>query len=136
MKKMRSRRALSFCPTIIGVMPEGFTGTDLMLTPFFLPTGAADALWSRPGEPAPKTLTDRGTRSFMVFGRLKDGLSKDAARAGMKLMSDKFRIADPRDPKGRELVITQLSRFSFSNRPSNFLKMVTPVATLALALSV
>jgi predicted permease len=122
--------------TIVGVMPEGFTGTDLMLTAFFLPTGAADVLWSRPGEPAPKTLTDRGTRSFMVFGRLKDGLTKEAAREGMKLMSEKFRVADPRDPKGRELVMTPLSRFAFSNRPSNFLKMVMPVASLAMALSV
>ena len=122
--------------TIVGVMPEGFTGTDLMLTSFFLPTGAADVLWSRPGEPAPKTLTDRGTRSFMVFGRLKDGLTKESAREGIKLMSEKFRVADPRDPKGRELVLTPLSRFGFSNRPSNFLKMVTPVASLALALSV
>jgi predicted permease len=122
--------------TIVGVMPEGFTGTDLMLTSFFLPTGATDVLWSRPGEPAPKTLTDRGTRSFMVFGRLKDGLTKDAARERAKVMSDKFRVADPRDPKGRELVITPLSRFAFSNRPSNFIKMVTPVASLALAMSV
>jgi predicted permease len=122
--------------TIVGVMPEGFTGSDLMLTSFFLPSGAADVLWSRPGEPSPKTLTDRGTRSFMLFGRMKDGLTKEAAREGFKMMSEKFRVADPRDAKGRELVLTPLSRFAFSNRPSNFLKMVTPVASLALALSV
>jgi putative ABC transport system permease protein len=122
--------------TIVGVMPEGFTGTDLMLTAVFLPTGATDVLWARPGEPPPKTLTDRGARSFMLFGRLKDGVTPQAAREGVKLVSDKFRVADPHEPKGRELIITPLQRFAYSNRPSNFLKSIMPVASLAMALSV
>jgi len=122
--------------TIVGVMPEGFTGTDLMLTALFLPTGATDVLWTRPGEPPPKTLTDRGTRSFMLFGRLKEGLTPQAAREGVKLVSDKFRVADPKEPKGRELILTPIQRFSFSNQPSNFVKTIAPVASLALALSV
>src|SRR5688572_24910934 len=104
--------------TVVGVMPEGFTGTDLTMVSFFLPAGSADLLWSRAGEPPPRTLTDRGTRSFMVFGRLKDGLSKEGASAGAKLISEKFRVADPKEGKGRELVVTGLSRFAFSNRPS------------------
>jgi putative ABC transport system permease protein len=122
--------------TVVGVMPEGFTGTDLTLCSFFLPAGAADLLWSRPGEPAPRTLTDRGTRSFMLFARLKDGVSREAARAGAKLISERFRIADPKSGKGRELDVTELSRFSFSNRPSRFLQMITPVASMAMALSI
>lgn len=122
--------------TVVGVMPEGFTGTDLTMSSFFLPVGSADVLWSRPGEPPPRTLTDRGSRSFMLFGRLKDGVSKQAAREGARLISERFRIADPKQGKGRELVVTDLSRFSFSNRPSRFLQMITPVASLAMALSI
>jgi len=122
--------------TVVGVMPEGFTGTDPTSCAFFLPVGAVQGLWSHPGGPQIKTLTDRGERSFMLFGRLKPGADLKSAVPGVKLMSEKFRVADPKEPKGRELVATPLSRFSFSNRPSNFVRMVTPIATLAAALAI
>lgn len=121
--------------TIVGVMPEKFTGSDVMPPAFFLPMGAASLLWSREGEPPPRTLTDRGERTLMLFARLRDGIDTRSANEGLKLVSEKFRVADPKQPKGRELLATNLSRFAFSNRPSRFVQKVTPLASLAMALS-
>lgn len=121
--------------TVVGVMPEGFTGSDPSSCAFFVPVGAAQILWAQPGKSV-RTLEDRGERSFMLFGRLTAGINLQKADKGLELLSQKFPIANPKDAKARRLVATDLQRFVFSNRPSNFAKRVAPLATLALVLSV
>lgn len=122
--------------TVVGVMPEGFTGTDLDSPSLFFPSGSTHILWSRVGEPPPKVLTDRSERSFMLFARLQKNFDLEKANAGLKMVSERFRVADPKEPKGRELVATKLARFAFSNRPSRFAQKIAPLAAMALALSV
>jgi predicted permease len=64
--------------TIVGVAPESFTGMDQYLRPsFFLPAMMAPALRASKSE----VLTDRSDRSFTVKGRLKPGVSIQAADA-------------------------------------------------------
>ena len=63
--------------TIVGVMPDQFTGADLWIEPdFYLPAMMLPRL-SRGTNP----LEDRGLRSFRVKGRLASGVTMEQARA-------------------------------------------------------
>jgi macrolide transport system ATP-binding/permease protein len=64
--------------TVIGVAPESFTGMDLFIRPaFFLPAMMGPAMLGSNND----LLTNRSNREFTVKGRLKPGVSMQAADA-------------------------------------------------------
>jgi predicted permease len=64
--------------TVIGVAPESFTGMDQFVRPaFFVPAMMAPAMLASNNDP----LTNRSSREFTVKGRLKPGVSMQAADA-------------------------------------------------------
>jgi putative ABC transport system permease protein len=121
--------------TVVGVMPKGFTGVQLMAPSMFLPLGLAERLHSHAGQSNEHILTDRGQRRFMLFGRLKPGLDLANVGGSLAVLNARFPLADPSEPKGRTLLCTSPARFDFSNVPSRFNQMVAPVAAMALGLS-
>jgi predicted permease len=101
----------------------------------FLPLGLAERLRSSSSQSSERILRDRGQRRFMVFGRLTPGLNLANVSSTLAVLNTRFPLADPNEPKGRTLLCTAPARFDFSNVPSRFNQMVTPVAAMALGLS-
>jgi predicted permease len=121
--------------TVVGVMPKGFTGVQLMAPSMFLPIGLAERLHSHADQSNEHLLTDRGQRRFMLFGRLTPGMDRPNVGRALTVLNTRFPLADPNEPKGRTLLCTAPARFDFSNVPSRFNQMVAPVAAMALGLS-
>jgi putative ABC transport system permease protein len=121
--------------TVIGVIPRGFTGTQLISPAIFLPIGMAEALTSSAGQPPARILTNRGDRRFMLTGRLKPGLSLRTADNALSVLNQNFAIPDPAEPKPRILVCCPPARFNFSNYPDRLGKELAPLASFAFGLS-
>jgi putative ABC transport system permease protein len=69
--------------TIIGVAPKSFTGTDLFFRPdFYVPAVMSSQIIADGGD----TLTHRDYRSFLIYGRLKRGVSVTQAQAQMNVI--------------------------------------------------
>jgi putative ABC transport system permease protein len=80
--------------TVIGVMPQGFTGFEFL-------SGADIFVPLRPsmqGDPNP---------NYMMVGRLKDGVSLKQARADLQLVAEKYRAIKQREMDPRESVTAQ-----------------------------
>jgi predicted permease len=68
--------------TIVGVTPEGFSGTTVGMTPHvFVPMTMLGVGWATMGGPKPGT--DRRNYSVYLFARLKPGVSIDEATAAI-----------------------------------------------------
>ncbi|HYV10589.1 MAG TPA: ABC transporter permease [Pyrinomonadaceae bacterium] len=77
--------------TVIGVTPEGFTGTDLGRSlEFFVPVETSAQLGFEPG-----FTTSRNVRQFSVMGRLKPGVSESQADASLKVLAQQLTGAYP-----------------------------------------
>ena len=69
--------------TIIGVAPQSFTGTDLFFRPdFYAPAVMSAQIIADGGD----SLTHRDYRSFLIYGRLKPGVSVGQAQAEMNVI--------------------------------------------------
>jgi predicted permease len=62
-------------------------------------------------------LGDPKNHALMIVGRLRPGISRDAVPAMLASLSESLERADPLENKNHELLISQLSRTSISNRP-------------------
>ena len=77
--------------TVIGITPEGFTGTDLGRSlEIFVPMQMSAQLGFEPG-----FTTSRNTRQFSVMGRLKPGVSESQAHASLNLLAQQLAGAYP-----------------------------------------
>jgi predicted permease len=69
--------------TVVGVAPKSFTGTDLFFRPdFYAPAVMSGEIIADGGD----TLTHRDYRSFLIYGRLKRGVSVRQAQAEMNVI--------------------------------------------------
>jgi putative ABC transport system permease protein len=87
--------------TVIGVMPRGFqfpVNGDLWIPHAFAP-GGADSL-----------------ESVLVFGRLRDGVSRDAASAEMRTIADQLQL--------------QIPRFARNDRRRSYVARVVPLTNM------
>ena len=83
--------------TVIGITPEGFTGTDLGRTPdIFVPL----QMYAQVGfEPA--LTSERSTRQFSIMGRLKPGVDESRGQASLDVLASQLAQAYPDDWKER-----------------------------------
>jgi predicted permease len=118
--------------TVVGVAPEGFSGTTVMVTPeLWLPTGVYDSVVNDfASDDAAGTLRDRRHHTLIVYGRLRDGLSPEAAMPGLDTISAAMEGAFPAENEAQQLVIQPISRLSISTDPDS----EAPVAVLGASL--
>jgi predicted permease len=105
--------------TVVGVAPEGFTGTMALIAPeFWLPLSAysdvSDDIFQENGR---KALSDPTHRPLMLVARLRQGLSARAAAPLLESVSTQFQRADPVENKNQALQAERLSRSSVSTAP-------------------
>ena len=122
--------------TVLGVMPRGFSGAQLLSPDLFLPLGTPESLMSGPGLLTPRSLADRSDHRFMLMGRLRPGLNLANVGGALSVLNQQFALADPAEPKARTLICTTPSRFNFSDSPSPKIRGLVQVAGFAFGLSV
>ena len=103
--------------TVVGIMPEGFTGTESVFSPSaWLPLGVYDEIMSDRGGGANRLAT-RGNDRLLVLGRLKPGVTAEAALPALKGLAANLEAAFPVEEKDQTLMIAPLNRFATSTDP-------------------
>ncbi|HSU85369.1 MAG TPA: ABC transporter permease [Chthoniobacterales bacterium] len=106
--------------TVIGILPQGFTGTTQIFAPeIWLPLGVYDQVANDFETENKGKLDDRGGRQFMIVGRLKPDMTAAAAAPALKALATSLEQAYPVEQKDQTFMITPLSRFAISTSPSN-----------------
>ncbi len=118
--------------TIVGVAPEGFTGTLAAFGPeIWVPVGA-DLLLRQPAddEPSPGPAASWTAHNLSVVARPRPGLSIDALNAELRVVSP--RVAAPREPAASEEVLTAnpLARTQDSDVPEDDDGLYLPLGAL------
>lgn len=105
--------------TVIGITPKGFTGTTVLASPeLYVPLGAYDFVMNDI-ESHGKPLDARDNNALFLVGRLKPGLTLQAANAGLAVVASQMGKAFPAENKDQMLSVHPLSRLSISTNPSS-----------------
>ena len=106
--------------TVVGVAPEGFTGTMALMSPdFFFPTGVYEqVLDDLFRENRDEKLSDPGMRGLMLVGRLAAGTTVDEAAPMVDQLSARLVEIDRAANAKHRLVIQDLPRLAISGAPA------------------
>jgi predicted permease len=108
--------ALDF--TVVGVAPQGFTGTMALVSPeMWLPLGMFDVIVNDIFKNRGTGLDDRDHHALVVAGRLKPGLTEAIATDRLDLIARRLEDAYPAANKDQTLLVTKLPRMSTSTSP-------------------
>jgi predicted permease len=103
---------------IVGIMPEGFTGTESVFSrEAWLPLGVYDEIISDRGGGRNNSLADRRSDRLMLIGRLKPGVTAEAARPALKGLAANLESAFPVEQKDQTFMTAPLNRFGTSTAP-------------------
>lgn len=106
--------------TVVGVAPEGFTGTMALMSPdFFFPTGVYEqVLDDLFRENRTEKLADPAMRGLMLVGRLPQGSTVEAAAPLVDQLSKRLADIDPAENSKHRLVVQDLPRLAISGNPA------------------
>ncbi|MBA4136987.1 MAG: hypothetical protein C0518_06695 [Opitutus sp.] len=106
--------------TVIGVAPEGFSGTEMLTGPdFYFPLGVHDALArGRAGEGASR-LEQADAQILYLVARLRPDISHAAAQAALALLSESLERRFPAEQKDQALRHGPLPRLRTSAYPES-----------------
>ncbi|HEY2713705.1 MAG TPA: ABC transporter permease [Chthoniobacterales bacterium] len=104
--------------TIVGIMPEGFSGTMQVAAPeVWVPLGVHDQLVNDFQTSDHATLDDRNGHQLLLVARLKPGMTAPASGPALKTLAANLERAYPVAQKNQTFITAPLSRFSTSSRP-------------------
>jgi predicted permease len=119
--------------TIIGVAPERFTGMDQYLRPsFFVPATMKPAL----SRDADDSIENRGTRSFVMRGRLKSGVTKAQAQTELSVLWRDLQRQHPDQTRNQDVVIRTDLQARFRESPEDAMLMVMLLGLVAVVLAI
>jgi predicted permease len=105
---------------VVGVAPEGFTGTMALLAPdVYLPLGAFGAVVGDRYKNNGRGLFDRSNRGLSLAGRLRPGMSPDEVASRLERMSSRLESAHPVEERGVLLSVHPLARLSAAPSPQS-----------------
>jgi predicted permease len=111
--------------TIIGVTPQGFQGPFIAIDfQGYLPIGMRTQTLD--GSQPADFMTNRESRSMLVFARLKDGVSLDQARTELNVVSQRLAQEYPKTNEGMALHVWRLGPSGPNANPAN-----SPIGILA-----
>jgi len=103
--------------TIIGVVPQTFTGVNALLHPeFYVPRMMVEVV----DDPGTRFLTDRNVRVAEVYGRIRPGLTLEQARAEVDRFAKQLEQENPSTNRGRFMGVYSQVGFRIAADPSNF----------------
>jgi len=118
--------------TVVGIMPEGFTGITSIFSPeVWLPLGVHDDIANDLGSARTNSLADRGVNNLMLIGRLKPGVTAEAAAPALKGLAANLATAFPVEQKNQTFMTAPLFRFDTINDPAE----AGPVTTIGALLT-
>lgn len=104
--------------TIVGIMPEGFTGTMQILSPeVWLPLGVYDQVANDFESEHRTSLGDRAGAQLLLIGRLKPGVTATSALPALKGLATNLEKSYPAEQKNQTFLVRPVSRFSTSTNP-------------------
>ena len=110
--------------TVIGILPEGFTGTTQIFAPeIWLPMGVYDQVANGFETENKDKLDSRAGKQLMLVGRFKPGVSAAAAESALKILAANLERTYPVEQKDQTFMLERLSRFSLSTSPSSGTKI-------------
>ncbi|HLK65884.1 MAG TPA: ABC transporter permease [Bryobacteraceae bacterium] len=120
--------------TVVGIAPEGFSGTTALLSPeLYLPFGMYEPMIND-FEGAGRRLAARDNHSLILVGRLHSGLAQKSADAQLAVLASGLAKAYPAENKDQTFLVHPLGRLSISTNPSDDTQL-TVLALLLLAMS-
>jgi predicted permease len=103
---------------VMGIAPKFFTGPSNLISPeFWLPLGMYEAMRSDLINEQDDRLDARDQHHLFVFGRLKPGVTMEAAQSRMVAMSGQLAQAYPKENKDLMIEVGHLARISLSTNP-------------------
>ena len=103
--------------TIVGVTPQGFTGTTaLVSTEVFVPLSAYGMVMND-FDGQVKPLSARDNHVLILVGRLKPGVTPPQADATLAVTASQMEKAFPAENKDQALLVRPLSRMGISTSP-------------------
>jgi predicted permease len=118
--------------TVVGIMPEGFTGLTSVFSPeVWLPLGVYDDIAKDLGSARTNSLADRGLDKLMVIGRFKPGVTAEAAAPALKGLAANLESAFPVEQKNQTFMTAPLFRFDTISDPAE----AGPVNTIGALLT-
>ena len=121
--------------TIIGIMPEGFTGTmHIFSAEVWLPLGVYDQIANDFSAGTKYSLGDRAGQQLLILGRLKTGVTAAAAAPALKGLAANLEKAFPVEQKDQTFIASPLSRFATSTSPDHDAQ-VSMLGTLLLSMA-
>jgi predicted permease len=116
--------------TVVGITPEGFTGTTALISAeLYAPLGAYDGLVND-FESHGHALASRDTHALIVLARLRPGTTLAAADAQLSGVAAAMQKAWPVENKDQALVARPLSRLSVSDNPTSDKELAVPAILL------
>ena len=104
--------------TVVGVAPRGFTGTMALISPnMWVPLGMFDVVVNDMFKNSGSGLADRTNPSLVVAGRLRAGITPEAAAPRLDALSRQLERAYPAENRDQLLTISPLPRMSTSTSP-------------------
>ena len=117
--------------TVVGVMPEGFTGTmNLFASELWLPLGIYDQVANDFASENRQTLSERTGTQLLIVGRLKAGLTPQSAEPAVKTLAANLEQAFPVEQKNQTFLLRPVSGFGTSDSPQE----TSPMGTLGTLL--
>jgi predicted permease len=84
---------------VVGVMPEGFSGAEVVYTPeVWIPMTMQE--WIEPGN---EWLERRATQNIFAVGRLKDGVTREQAEASLNMLAQRLGEEYPETNEGQRI---------------------------------
>jgi len=105
--------------TVVGVAPEGFSGTMMLFGPeLYFPLGCFDLLNNDFGSEGKRKLDRSDGYNLFLVGRLKPGVTMEEAEPGLKTLAVQLREAYPQEMNEQTFTTRALPRLSTSNAPA------------------
>ncbi|MFL6520790.1 MAG: ABC transporter permease [Chthoniobacterales bacterium] len=123
--------------TVIGITPDGFSGVSALIAPdIWVPLGVYSKLGSAFSDTDLMTdLAQPKNYTLNLSARLRRGLTIDAAKTRLPVLSQRFNALQPPDAEfAREIQIQSPSRFSLSTGPEDD-GPIALIATLLMAMA-
>ncbi|HEY7475051.1 MAG TPA: ABC transporter permease [Vicinamibacterales bacterium] len=121
--------------TVIGVAPEGFSGTmALVSADLYLPLGMFDAVVTDRFKNNGNGLTDRANAALVLAGRVKPGVTGAVVSARLDALARRLDAAYPAENRNLAISASPLPRMSASPAPQDN-SAITAFTALLLGLS-
>ena len=118
--------------TVVGIAPPGFGGTATGMAPeFWVPLGAGELIKNdfmrdeARGKPG-----DRDNHEFLLIGRLKPGVTREAANQELAGLASRMAEAYPSVNRDYTIIASPMQRMGFNTNPSDNGSFVTLSAVL------